>query len=154
MTKTPNEPKPSTHPGSHVPSQPTAPTITITLQTGTSWNNKPYQGYPQGTTQLSVVRYSIPAHSSLPWHTHVIPSTAFVISGSLTLQSIDGTQQVFHAGDAFAESVGDEHRVYTDNDAAEVVCTYVGVNGAPLSIPTGRSGSDTPGRDGLAASGR
>ena len=46
MTKTPNEPKPSTHPGSHVPSQPTAPTITITLQTGIM-DNKPYQAIPR-----------------------------------------------------------------------------------------------------------
>ena len=60
----------------------------------------------------------------------------------------------FHRRLVAVPAVGDEHRGYTDNDAAEVVCTYVGVNGAPLSIPTGRSGSDTPGRDGLAASGR
>lgn len=108
------------------------------LQSDTSWNGTPYVSYPQGVPQLTVVRYSIPAHSSLPWHEHHMPNTAFVMSGHIVLTSIEGVTHVFHAGDAFAESVGNEHRGYTEDEAVEIVCTYAGARDEPLSVPTGR----------------
>lgn len=117
----------------------TEPITDIKLQADKSWNGTEYRSYPPGPVELTVVRYSIPPHSSLPWHTHIAPNTAFVMSGSLTLLNIDGVTHTFHAGDAFAESVGDEHRGYTEDEGAEVVCTYAGAADVPLSIPTGRA---------------
>jgi pimeloyl-ACP methyl ester carboxylesterase/quercetin dioxygenase-like cupin family protein len=114
------------------------PVSVVRLRSDTAWNGTQYQTYPTGRPQLTVVRYSIPPHSSLPWHRHDAPNTAFVISGSITLQSIAGVEHVFRAGDAFAESVGDEHRGFTGDERAEIVCTYAGVAGVPLSVPTGR----------------
>lgn len=109
------------------------------LRSDTSWNGRRYERYPAGVPQLTVVRYSLPAHTSLPWHEHPVPNTAFVLSGSIVLTSIEGVTQVFRAGDAFAESVGNEHRGHTEDEAAEIVCTYAGVEGLPLSVPTGRA---------------
>jgi quercetin dioxygenase-like cupin family protein len=108
------------------------------LHSDTSWNGSRYAGYPEGVPMLTVVRYSIPARSSLPWHTHGMPNTAFVMSGHIVLTSIEGVTQVFRAGEAFAESVGNEHRGYTEDEGVEIVCTYAGVDGQPLSEPTGR----------------
>jgi quercetin dioxygenase-like cupin family protein len=108
------------------------------LQSDTSWNGTRYEEYLDGVPQLTVVRYSIPAWSSLPWHTHSMPNTAFVISGHIVLESIEGVSRVFHAGEAFAESVGNEHRGHTEDEAVEIVCTYAGIEGEPLSVPTGR----------------
>lgn len=110
----------------------------VTLRSDTSWNGTQYEAYSHERPQLTVVRYSIPPHSSLPWHRHSVPNTAFVISGSITLESIQGDRHVFRAGDAFAESVGNEHRGFTREESAEIVCTYAGAAGVPLSIPTGR----------------
>jgi pimeloyl-ACP methyl ester carboxylesterase/quercetin dioxygenase-like cupin family protein len=109
------------------------------LQADTSWNGTKYTEYPDGVPELTVVRYSIPPHSSLPWHEHRAPNTAYVISGSITLTSAEGNTRNFTAGDAFAESVGNEHRGYTESEGAEIVCTYAGAAGVPLSIPTGRT---------------
>ncbi|RYY16039.1 MAG: cupin domain-containing protein [Alphaproteobacteria bacterium] len=110
----------------------------VTLRSDTSWNGTQYEAYSHERPQLTVMRYSIPPHSSLPWHRHPVPNTAFVISGSITLESIEGVRHVFRAGDAFAESVGNEHRGFTQEESAEIVCTYAGAAGVPLSIPTGR----------------
>lgn len=115
------------------------PVSVVRLRSDTAWNGTRYKSYPAGRPQLTVVRYSIPPHSSLPWHRHDAPNTAFVISGSITLQSIAGVEHVFRAGDAFAESVGDEHRGFTGDERAEIVCTYAGAAGVPLSVPTGRA---------------
>ncbi|QZQ53848.1 MULTISPECIES: alpha/beta fold hydrolase [unclassified Curtobacterium] len=117
---------------------PDAAASVVRLRSDTAWNGTRYESYPAGRPQLTVVRYSIPPHSSLPWHRHDAPNTAFVISGSITLQSIAGVEHVFRAGDAFAESVGDEHRGFTGDERAEIVCTYAGAAGVPLSVPTGR----------------
>lgn len=121
----------------HIDSDNTSMSV-VTLRSDTSWNGTPYEAYSQERPQLTVMRYSIPPHSSLPWHKHPVPNTAFVISGSITLESIQGVRHVFHAGDAFAESVGNEHRGFTQGESAEIVCTYAGAAGVPLSIPTGR----------------
>ena len=69
-----------------------------------------------------------------------MPNTAFAISGHIVFTSIYGATQVFRAGDAFAESVGNEHRGYTELEAAEIVCTYAGAGGEPLSVPTRKLG--------------
>ncbi len=99
-----------------------------------SWNGKPYERYPDGRPVLTVMRFSIPPHSSLPWHTHPMPNTAYVISGQFTVEEqATGRKRIVRAGEAFAESVEDIHRGYTDDEPVEIVCTYAGAEGLPLS---------------------
>lgn len=43
------------------------------LSSANSWDGTPYGHYPEGKPEVSVLRYSIPAHTTLPWHTHVSP---------------------------------------------------------------------------------
>ncbi|RWR23135.1 cupin domain-containing protein [Sinirhodobacter populi] len=106
------------------------------LKSSTSWNGTPYDRYPPGRPQLSVIRFTIPPHTSLSWHTHPMPNAAFVISGEFTLEEKGtGKSRLVKAGEAFAESVDDIHRGYTGDTPAEIICTYAGVEGLPLSIP-------------------
>ena len=105
------------------------------LRTTTSWNGAPYERYPEGIPLLTVLRFSIPAHSSLSWHEHVVPNAAFVIKGAMTVEDrVTGATHTVRAGEAFGESVGSVHRGYTGNEATEVVVTYAGTEGIPLSI--------------------
>jgi quercetin dioxygenase-like cupin family protein len=107
------------------------------LQTDASWNGKSYTRYPEGRPQLTVLRFSIPPHSALPWHTHPMPNTAYIISGAITLEErATGRTRTFVAGEAFGESVDDVHRGYTQDQGAEIVCTYAGVAGMALSVPS------------------
>lgn len=106
------------------------------LRTTESWNGVPYEGYPDGTPQLAIVRYSIPPHSALPWHTHAVPNAAFVMRGEFTLEEREtGRTLVVHGGEAFGEPVGTVHRGYTGDLAAEIVVTYASLQGLPLSRP-------------------
>jgi quercetin dioxygenase-like cupin family protein len=108
----------------------------ILLQRTASWNDVPYAAYPQGQPQLTTVRITIPAHSSLPWHVHDMPNSAYILSGQLTVEEQDtGRQATFRTGEAFAESVGNIHRGFTGDEAAVVIVTYAGVPGQPLSRP-------------------
>jgi len=106
------------------------------LQTSRSWNDVSYAHYPTGTPQLTVVRFSIPPYSSLPWHTHAVPNAAYVIDGVLTVEDREtGHTHVVRASEAFGESVGSVHRGYTEALLTEVVTIYAGADGIPLSTP-------------------
>lgn len=108
----------------------------VLLATTEAWDASPYGVFPSGRPQLTVMRFSIPAHSSLPWHTHAIPSAAYVISGRFTVEErSSGRRHVVGAGEAFGESVGGVHRGFTGDEPAEIVAVYAGVEGVPTSEP-------------------
>ncbi|MEI2264542.1 cupin domain-containing protein [Erwinia sp. CGal63] len=106
------------------------------LQTSEAWNGTPYEAWPAGKPQLSVMKMRIPPHSSLPWHSHPMPNIAYVLSGELTVEDKEsGKRHTVIAGEALNESTGDIHRGYTTDQAAELVIFYAGVEGMPLSEP-------------------
>lgn len=47
------------------------------LQTSEAWNGTPYTAYPAGKPQLTVMKMTIPPHTSLPWHSHPMPNMAY-----------------------------------------------------------------------------
>lgn len=108
----------------------------VLVKSDKAWNGKPYERYADGIPQLTVVRITIPAHAALPWHTHLIPNAAYVVSGHLTVEDREtGRKQRVEAGEAFNEQVGAVHRGYTDDEPCTVVSTYAGTPGTPVSVP-------------------
>jgi quercetin dioxygenase-like cupin family protein len=106
------------------------------LQTTQSWNGKPYRHYPAGQPQLTTLKVTIAAHTSLPWHYHPIPNALYVLSGTLTLHDrASGATLVLHQGQAAGESVDDVHRGEAGDEPALLLITYAGVAGVPTSIP-------------------
>lgn len=106
------------------------------VKSGSAWNGKSYDKYPEGKPCLTVMKMRFAANTTLPWHTHSMPNVAYIISGSLTIEDKEtGKKHEFKAGEAFNESVDDVHRGYTKDEPVEVVVTYAGVEGQPLSIP-------------------
>ena len=92
----------------------------------------------QGQPELTTLRIEIPAHSALPWHVHEMPNAAYLLSGHLTVEEQDtGRKATYHAGEAFAESIGNVHRGVTDSEPAIVIVTYAGTSGQRLSVPLG-----------------
>lgn len=106
------------------------------LQTTQSWNGKPYTHYPTGQPQLTTLKVTIAAHTSLPWHYHPIPNALYVLSGTLTLHDrASGKTLVVHQGQATAESVDDVHRGEAGDEPAVLLITYAGTPGVPTSVP-------------------
>jgi quercetin dioxygenase-like cupin family protein len=106
------------------------------LQTTQSWNGKPYTQYPAGQPQLTTLKVTIAAHTSLPWHYHPIPNALYVLSGTLTLHDrASGKTLVVHQGQAVGESVDDVHRGEAGDEPAVLLITYAGAAGVPTSIP-------------------
>ncbi|WP_080439935.1 cupin domain-containing protein [Burkholderia ubonensis] len=108
---------------------------TILLQSDRSWDGTTYEQYPAGKPQLTILRIVIPAHTALPWHTHPMPNAAYVVSGTLHVETKDGDRQTtLHAGGVLPEMVGTVHRGWTDESPVELIVFYAGVKGMPTAI--------------------
>jgi quercetin dioxygenase-like cupin family protein len=106
------------------------------MRSSQAWNGERIECYPAGQPELTVMRLSLPANTSLPWHTHPMPNAAFVLSGTLIVEDKQsGEQQTFHAGQALNETVNSAHRGFTLDQPAELVITYAGVKGQELTEP-------------------
>lgn len=106
----------------------------VLLKTQSSWDGTRYLAYPAGSPELTVVKISIPAHTELAWHQHPMPNAAYILSGELTVETLDGEhRKVIKQGEVLAEMVGRRHRGTTGATPAELVVFYAGQEGMPLS---------------------
>ncbi|TPG77405.1 cupin domain-containing protein [Pseudomonas arsenicoxydans] len=106
----------------------------VLLQSSQSWDNSPYVSYPDAAPELTVLRLKIPANTQLPWHTHAIPNTGYVLSGELLIESKDnGQTRRVKQGEAVAEMVDVVHRGVTGDEPVELIVFYAGSEGIPLS---------------------
>lgn len=106
------------------------------LQTSKAWDGSPYTAYPKGRPQITVLKITIPAHTTLPWHTHPMPNVGYILSGELTVEKQDGSaKQHFVAGQVVPETVDTIHRGVTGDKPVELIVFYPGTPGMPLSQP-------------------
>jgi len=83
----------------------------ILLSAGSSWDGEPYRSYPSGSPKLSVLKIILAPPTQLEWHSHPMPSAAYIVAGELTFErKNDGEKQRFTAGQAVSETVDTFHR--------------------------------------------
>ena len=111
--------------------------VTQLLKTTQSWDGAQYRKYPEGQPEVSVLRYKIPAHSSLPWHTHPVVNVAYVISGHLTvIRKDNGKSLLIGPGDVLPEIVGAFHRGESGDEPVELIVFYAGTPTVALTVKT------------------
>jgi quercetin dioxygenase-like cupin family protein len=105
------------------------------LQATGSWDGSRYTDYPSGQPQVTVLKITIPPHTTLHWHRHPMISAAYVLSGRLTVEKRDtGERKVVNAGEALAETVQTTHRGFTTDEAVELIAFYAGRVDLPVSV--------------------
>ena len=110
-----------------------------------AWDGTPYHHYPAGQPEITVLRLSIRANTTLPWHSHPMPSVTHVLSGSITLEHrATGKKKTIHAGDTLTEWMDDEHRGFTGDEDCVVINFYAGAKDLPLSIPAAGEAPEMP----------
>jgi quercetin dioxygenase-like cupin family protein len=104
------------------------------LRTSSSWDGEPYKSYPSGQPELSILRITLAPHTELEWHSHPIPSAAYIVAGELTVErKKDGKKRHFTAGEAVPETVDTFHRGVAGNESVVLVVFYAGSPGVPLT---------------------
>ena len=113
----------------------TAPAVKteILAKSTSSWDGTPYQSYPSGQPEVTVVKITIPAHTTLKWHTHPMPNAGYILSGELTVEKKDGTKKHFVAGEVVTETVNSIHRGITGDEPVVLIVFYPGTPGMPIS---------------------
>ena len=106
------------------------------LRSSSSWDGEPYKSYPPGQPELSVLKITLAPHTQLEWHSHPIPSAAYIVAGELTVErKRDEKKQHFTAGQAVSETVDTLHRGAAGNEPVVLILFYAGRPGVPLTQP-------------------
>ncbi|MGS0740521.1 cupin domain-containing protein [Glaciimonas sp. GG7] len=114
--------------------EPSSIQIETLLRSSTSWDGVPYQSYPSGKPELTVLRITIPANSELPWHTHPMPNAGYVLSGEITVEKKEnGEKKLLRTGEVLPEMVDGLHRGVTGDTPAVLIVFYAGTKDMPLS---------------------
>jgi quercetin dioxygenase-like cupin family protein len=109
---------------------------TVLLKSDRSWDGRKYGAYPSGTPELTILKIDIPPSTTLPWHSHAEPNAAYVLSGTLHVETEDGHHQItLNAGDVLPETVGTVHRGWTEESPVELVVFYAGAKNLPITKP-------------------
>jgi len=107
----------------------------VLLQTDHSWDGVKYPPYPTGQPEITVVKVHVPAHTTLPWHTHPMINAAYILSGTLYVESKDGSvHKTLKPGDVLPEMVNKVHRGYTTDQPVDLIAFYAGVPGMPTAV--------------------
>ena len=104
------------------------------LRSSSSWDGEPYKSYPPGQPELSVLKITLQPHTTLEWHSHPVPSAAYVVAGELTVErKKDGKKQHFGAGEVVSETVNTFHRGVAGNEPVVLIAFYAGSPGVPVT---------------------
>ena len=101
------------------------------------WNGAILPKYPRGQPEVKVLRITIPAGVTLPWHYHPVINAAVILKGNLELQLTDGRKKIYQEGDALIEVVNTIHsgKALGSKDV-NVVVVYAGEKGVPTTVLT------------------
>lgn len=107
------------------------------LKTTTTTSGDPirYPDFPDPEVQSLIVE--IPPGGETGWHYHPVPAYAYILSGSIEVESEGGAKRVFKAGDSFAEMVDRKHdgRV-VGSEPVRILMIVTGAKGKPFSVRT------------------
>lgn len=107
------------------------------LQTTTTTSGDPIR-YPQvDDPEVQSLIVEIPAGGETGWHTHPVPAYAYILAGTIEVDSEGGEKRFFKAGDSFAEMVNHRHngRVVGD-ETVRILMIVTGQKGIAFSTRT------------------
>jgi quercetin dioxygenase-like cupin family protein len=115
---------------------PTVPTKIVTILKSSVNDAGQAIRYPQGgVPEVTMLRVEIPPGRETGWHTHPVPSFAYVISGTLTVALKNGRQLRFTASQGLAESVDVLHDGKNlGATPVELVVVYLGEKSHPIVV--------------------
>ena len=110
-------------------------TTEVLAKTGISWDGSPLPAYPDKSPEITLLRITIPAGTSLPLHRHSVINAGVLLSGELTVITEDDKTLLLNAGDPIVEVVNKWHYgKNTGNGPAVILVFYAGAIDMPITI--------------------
>lgn len=105
------------------------------VQTPRSWNGQTLPTYPQGQPEVTILRITIPPGVRLDIHEHPVINAGVMISGQLTVHTLNDQTLHIEAGDPIVEVVDTWHYGINEGRApAEIIVFYAGVVDRPITV--------------------
>jgi len=105
------------------------------VRSSKSWDGKSLVPYPQGQPEITILRISIPAGARLETHSHPVINAGVLVSGELTVKTMDGKVLRLKAGDPIVEVVNTLHYGINEGTVpAEIVVFYAGIVGQAVTV--------------------
>lgn len=80
--------------------------------------------------EVTVLSVEIPPGGQTGWHRHPVPVYAYIVQGTLAVETANGASHVYRAGDALVEMVGTPHNGRNLGPiAVKLVAFYTGADG-------------------------
>ena len=99
------------------------------------WDGTPLPDYPKGKPEITIIKVTIPAKTTLPMHKHPSINAGYMVKGKLTVVTKEGKEKKLKAGDPLIELTDKHHYGKNESDEdAEIIVFYAGTKGVPLSI--------------------
>jgi len=105
------------------------------IETNKSWNGNDLPKYPDGKPKITVLKITIPPHSKLNVHKHLVINAGILTKGELTVVDEQHNTLNLKAGDALVELVNTYH--YGENKGnvpAEIIVFYAGTEDLPITV--------------------
>jgi len=105
-----------------------------------SWDGSPLPPFPkEGQPEITVLRITVPPHTTLPIHEHPVYNAGYVTKGTLIVEMAggkdDGKTLTLKAGDAIIEVSNKWHFGRNETDEpVEIVVVYFGPKGTPVTV--------------------
>lgn len=111
--------------------------VTRILQTTTTTSGEPIRYPSVADPEVQTLLVEIPPGGETGWHMHPVPAYAYILAGTIEVESEGGTKRLFKAGDSFAEMVNRRHngRV-VGSESVRILMIVTGERGAPFSVRT------------------
>ena len=108
---------------------------TTLVKSTQSWDGTPLPAYPKEAPEISVLKITIPPHTTLPLHKHPIINVGYMVKGMLKVVTDENKTLHLKTGDAIIEVVDKWHYGVNEGDEpVEIVVVYAGVKESVYSI--------------------
>lgn len=110
-------------------------TVATLAKASSSWDGTQLPSYPKDMPEVTILRITIPAGTTLPLHKHPVINAGVLLSGELTVITEDDKRLLLKAGDPIIEVVNKWHYgKNTGKSSAEILVFYVGSPATPITV--------------------
>jgi len=107
----------------------------VLTKTSSSWDGSALPNYPEGTPEVTILRFVIPPKSELPMHKHPVINAGIILTGELTVVTEDNKSIHLKAGDTLVELVNKWHHGKNEGtEPVEIIVFYAGIKDTPITI--------------------
>ena len=105
----------------------------LLLKTGQSWEGTPLS-YPKGEAEIVSARVKIKQGAETGFHCHPVVTMAYVLQGTVQVETADGQVTSFSAGESLTEVMNTWHNGKALDDDLDIVVFYAGAKGVPVTV--------------------